>query len=262
MRSTGVQDFVVKRMVAPMRLALESRAPWEHVAMLAAQPILSMAPRGDGHPVLVLPMMFGNDLSTLPLRRFVASRGYAASAWEQGLNLGPRKGVFDACLARLVQLRRNYRQPVSLIGWSLGGLFARALALEAPDDVRLVICLGTPVRGSPSPGQIWRTYERVTGDPMGLPTHLGRLDQALPVPVTSIFSRSDGIVPWQDCIEPSGARSESVEIGSSHLGLGAHPLALYAIADRLAQPAAEWRPFDRSGVLSWFYRDSTRGGWI
>jgi pimeloyl-ACP methyl ester carboxylesterase len=256
----GLQDLVLKQMTAPMRLALEARAPWEHGVMLAAQPLLSMAPKGDGHAVLVLPMMFGSDLSTLPLRGFIAGRGYAPSAWDQGLNLGPRAGVFEACLERLQALRRTHGRRVSLIGWSLGGLFARALALQAPDDVRLVICLGTPIRSDPAPEKIWHLYEQFTGKRMGLPEHLSGLDQPLPVPASSIFSRSDGIVPWQASMQPHGPRSECIEVESSHLGLGVHPLALYAIADRLAQPEGQWRAFEPGGVLSWLYRNSARGG--
>lgn len=249
-------------MTAPLRLALEARAPWEHGAGLAAQPLLSLLPKGDGHPVLVLPLMFGNDLSTSPLRGFLDARGYVASTWDLGLNLGPRAGVFDACLARLRALRAEHGRPVSLIGWSLGGLFARALAFEAPDDVRLVISLGSPISGEPSPAQLWRTYEQVTGDPMGLPPHLADLARPLPVPSTSIYSRSDGIVPWQSSLESSGPRAESIEVESSHLGLGAHPLTLFAIADRLAQPPGQWRPFEPSGPLSWLYRDPERDGWF
>jgi len=262
MRTNRLQGAVLKQMTAPIRLALEARAPWEHGVMFAARPLLSMAPKGDGHPVLVLPMMLGSDLSTLPLRSFIAGRSYAASTWDQGLNLGPRSGVFVTCLERLRALRRSYGRRVSLVGWSLGGLFARALALEAPDDVRLVICLGTPISADPAPEKIWRLYQRFTGDSMGLPDHLTGLNRPLPVPSTSIFSRSDGILSWQDSVEPRGPSGESIEVESSHLGLGVHPLALYAIADRLAQPEGQWRPFDRNGLLSWLYPDPERKGWF
>jgi pimeloyl-ACP methyl ester carboxylesterase len=262
MKLDSLNDFVQRQMTAPLRFALEARAPWEHGAALAAQPLLAMLPKGDGHPVLVLPLMFGNDLSTLGLRGFLKARGYAASAWDLGVNLGPRSGVFDACLERLRALRARHGRPVSLIGWSLGGLFARALALEAPDDVRLVISLGTPISADPAPSQVWRLYEQITGDPMGLPSHLADLAQPLPVPSTSIFSRSDGIVPWQDSIQPAAPQAESIEVESSHLGLGAHPLTLLAIADRLALPPGQWRPFERNGLKSWLYRDPARDGWI
>jgi hypothetical protein len=256
------RDFprqLMQQMSAPLRLALEARAPWEFGAGVAAQPVLALAPKGDGHPVLVLPLMFGSDLNTLPLRQYIAGRGYAVSAWGHGINLGPRAGVFDACRERLAALFAEHGRAVSLVGWSLGGLYARALALAAPEQVRQVICLGTPVAADPRPADLWRTYERLTGDPMGLPPGLGDdLHGPLPVPTTSICSRSDGIVPWDQSVVPFGPNAENIEIVSSHLGLGVHPLALYAVADRLAQPAARWRAFRREGVLKWLYPEPNR----
>ncbi|WP_058554270.1 alpha/beta fold hydrolase [Thiohalocapsa sp. ML1] len=250
---------IFRTITAPLRLALEARAPWELGAGFAAQPLLTLAPKGDGHPVLVLPLMFGTDINTLPLRRFLAGRGYAASAWGQGLNLGPRAGVFEACRERLAALSDEGRQQVSLVGWSLGGLFARALALAAPAEVRQVICLGTPIAADPPPAALWRTYEQLTGDPMGLPPALGDLHGRLPVPATSIYSRSDGIVAWAQSREPDGPQAENIEVESSHLGLGVHPLTLYAVADRLAQPLGQWQPFRRDGLLGLLYPEPGRG---
>jgi pimeloyl-ACP methyl ester carboxylesterase len=252
-------ERLLSQLTAPLRLALEARAPWELGAGIAARPLLALAPKGDGHPVLVLPLMFGSDLNTLPLRGYLSGRGYAVSAWGQGINLGPRAGVFDACRARLEALFAGHRRPVSLVGWSLGGLYARALALAAPSLVRQVICLGTPIGGDPPPAAIWRIYERLTGDPMGLPPGLGDLHGPLPVPATSIYSRSDGIVPFEYSMEPGGAEAENIELESSHLGLGVHPLTLYAVADRLAQPLGRWQPFRRDGVLGLLYPEPARG---
>ena len=251
--SNRVADRLMQRLSAPMRLALEARAPWELGASIAAQPLLTRAPKGDGHPVLVLPLMFGSDLNTLPLRSFLAGRGYTVSAWGQGVNLGPRAGVFDACRRRVSELAEGYGRAVSLVGWSLGGLYARALALAALGEVRQVLTLGTPITGEPRPADLWRGYERLTGQPMGLPAGLGDLHGPLPVPTSSLYSRSDGIVPWEHSIIPSGAEAENIEVESSHLGLGVHPLTLYAIADRLAQPADAWQPFSREGLRAWLY---------
>lgn len=246
-------DVLLRTLTAPLRFALEARAPWEFGAGVAAQPLLTRAPKGDGHPVLVLPLMLGSDLNTLPLRTFLSSRGYLVSAWGQGINLGPRSGVFEACMKRLAELHDAYGQEVSLVGWSLGGLFARALAVAAPERVRQVICLGSPLAADPSPAELWRGYERMTGDPMGLPPGLGDLRGPLPVPETSIYSHTDGVVPWQHSrIEPS-ATAENIAVESSHLGLGGHPLILYALAERLAQPRGTWRPFRPDGMLSLLY---------
>jgi pimeloyl-ACP methyl ester carboxylesterase len=250
---------LMQQMTAPFRLALEARAPWELGASFAAQPLLGLAPKGDGHPVLVLPLMFGSDLNTLPLRRYLEGRGYAVSAWGQGVNFGPRSGVFEASRKRLASLFNERKQPVSLVGWSLGGLYARALALAAPAEVRQVICLGTPIAGDPAPAELWRTYERLTGDSMGLPPGLGDLHGPMPVPATSIYSRSDGIVSWSFSREPAGPQAENIEVESSHLGLGVNPLTLYAIADRLAQPLGQWQPFRRDGVLGWLYPEPHSG---
>jgi pimeloyl-ACP methyl ester carboxylesterase len=240
--------------LGPLRLALEGRAGWEFGALFAAQPWLAQSPRGDGHPVLVLPRFLGCDLSTQPLRDFLNRLGYRAEPWGLGVNLGPRAGVMDACLERLEHLHATHGRRVSLIGWSLGGLYARELAKEVPEQVRLVITLGSPFAGDQSdPAELWRLQERLTGEPAGLPLRHGPLDQAPPVPTTSILSRSDGIVHWTDSLEHEGPITENILVESSHLGLAFNPLCLHAIADRLAQPEGAWRPFERTGARAWLY---------
>jgi len=256
-------EFGTQRAPGLLRLALEFRAAWEYGATLAAQPLLSRARRGDGHPVLVFPGLVASDLSTKPLRRFLESLGHAAYPWEHGRNLGPREGILDGCLARLKELRRRHRKKVSLIGWSLGGLYARELAKLAPKDVRLDITLGTPFTGHPKATNAWRLYELVAGRKIGAPEIHEPLRVPPPVPTTSIYSRTDGVVAWPCCVEKEGPRAENIEVDASHLGLGLHPAVLYAIADRLAQPAGKWQPFDRSsGVRAWIYRDPRRRGWF
>ncbi|MBS1136188.1 MAG: hypothetical protein H6R11_142 [Proteobacteria bacterium] len=254
-------EFGLLRAPGVLRLALEWRVGWEYSAMLAAQPLLRLAPRGDGHPVLVFPGLLASDLTTLPLRRYLKSRGYAAYPWDLGFNLGPRQGVVEASLARLRELRRRHGRRVSLIGWSLGGLYAREFAKEAPDDVRSVITLGTPFTGHPKATNAWRLYEFTTGHKIGAPEIHEPLRKPPPVPTTSIFSRSDGVVAWQCSVEKDGPLTENIEVESSHLGLGLNAMSFYAIADRLAQPEGQWRPFDRSGVKAWIYRDPRRRGW-
>ena len=246
-----------------LRVALEWRVLWEYGAALATQPLLRRGPKGDGHPVMVFPGLVASDLSTQPLRQFLESLGYAAYPWEHGRNVGPREGLLDACLARLKALRKQHRKKVSLIGWSLGGLYARELAKLAPNDVRLVITLGTPFTGHPKATNAWRLYELVAGHKIGAPEIHEPLRVPPNVPTTSIYSRTDGVVAWQCCIEKEGPRTENIEVEASHLGMGLHPAAWYAIADRLAQPPGKWRPFDRgSGMRAWVYRDPRRPGWF
>ncbi len=241
-----------------VRLALECRAGLEYGAALAARPILRRLPRGDGHPVLVLPGLIAGDATTSPLRRFLAGLGYAPYGWQQGVNLGPRAGVLEGCLARLRALRREHGRRVSLIGWSLGGIYARELAKAAPGDVRLVITLGTPFTGHPKATNAWRLYELLAGHRIGAPEIHEPLRRPPAAPTTSIYSRSDGVVAWQCSVEHAGPRSESIEVEASHLGIGFNPLTLYAIADRLAQPEGKWRPFERRGLRRFLYRDPRR----
>jgi pimeloyl-ACP methyl ester carboxylesterase len=128
---------------------LEIRAFWEHYAALAMRPLWGAAARGDGHPVLVLPGLAAGDATTALMRRFLRSRGYAASGWDQGLNLGLREGVLERAHDRLRELWIEHGRSVSLIGWSLGGLYARELAKQSPELVRLVVTLGSPFTGHP-----------------------------------------------------------------------------------------------------------------
>jgi pimeloyl-ACP methyl ester carboxylesterase len=241
-------------------MLLEARALHELGAFVAALPLLSMAPRGDGHPVLVLPGLVASDASTGPLRSFLNGKGYAASGWQQGRNLGLRPGVQQSMVDLVEQMNDSHGRKISLVGWSLGGLYARQLAKMMPDRVRSVITLGSPFAGSPKSTNAWRVYEMASGrraDEEDL-RFGGHLSDPPPVPTTAIFSRSDGICAWQGCKEKTSAISESIEVESSHCGMGHHPAAVYAVADRLAQPEGQWQPFDRAGWRSLVFPDPHR----
>jgi hypothetical protein len=239
---------------------LEGRAVSELGAFLGALPLLSLAPRGDGHPVLVLPGLVASDASTRPLRSFLKNRGYAASGWRQGRNLGLRPGVQHAITDLVKELSDTHGRKVSLVGWSLGGLYARQLAKMMAEHVRQVITLGSPFAAGPKATNAWRVYEMASGRRADEEDARfgGSLSGTPPVPTTAIFSRSDGICAWQGCKEKTSATSESIEVESSHCGMGHHPAAVYAVADRLAQPEGQWKPFDRSGWRSLIYPDPNR----
>jgi pimeloyl-ACP methyl ester carboxylesterase len=235
-------------------LALEARAILELQAYFLSYPLLRRAARGDGHPVLVLPGLAAGDISTRPLRGYLKAQGYAAHGWKQGQNRGLRAGVEESLHERLKELADRYQRKVSVIGWSLGGIYARDLARTHPDLVRQVITLGSPFAGSPKATNAWRLYEFLSG--RTVEQELGRLPEMRtppPVPATSIYSRTDGVVAWQTCLEEAGDTTENIEVEASHCGLGHHPAVLYAIADRLAVPEGEWWPFDRSGPWRHFY---------
>ena len=239
-------------------LALEGRAPWELGAALASFPLLRGGPRGDGHPVVVFPGLAASDLSTLPLRAFLVERGYRPHGWQLRFNLGPRGGVLEASLDRVREIRRASGRKVSLIGWSLGGIYAREIAKLAPDEVRCVITLGTPFTGNPRANNAWRIFELASGRSLDDLEEIRRVRETPPVPTTAVFSRSDGIVAWPCCVQESGPLAESIEVTASHIGMGMNPVAWYAIADRLAQHEGRWQPFHREGWRSWIFRDPYR----
>src|SRR3954470_5442557 len=168
---------------------LEGRAIHEFGAFLGALPLLSLAPRGDGHPVLVLPGLVASDGSTRALRSFLSGKGYAVSGWRQGRNYGLREGVQHAMVDLVQELSDRHGRKISLVGWSLGGLYARQLAKMMPDRVRQVITLGSPFAGSPKATNAWRVYEMARGrradeedDRFG-----GALSETPPVPTTAIY---------------------------------------------------------------------------
>jgi len=222
-------------------LLLELRAIWELTAFFASYPMLRMAARGDGHPVLVLPGLAASDLSTRPLRRYLSDQGWSAHGWKLGQNHGPRPGAEERMQQRLAELFARHERKVSVIGWSLGGIFARELARRFPADVRQVITLASPFR-APSASSVARFYRR--GRRNGTrPEPRAPLGAPLSVPSSSLYSRSDGVVAWRSCLQDEGPLAENIEVRSSHCGMGHHPGALLVIADRLAQPEGAWRPY-------------------
>jgi pimeloyl-ACP methyl ester carboxylesterase len=240
------------------KLLLEARAPFEYAASLMAAPWLLSAPRGDGHAVLVYPGLLASDLSTRPLRRLLRTLGHDARGWDQGRNLGARSGVFDDALQRLRAVRAETGRNVSLVGWSLGGLYAREIAKMAPEIVRVVVTLGSPFTGPRDASNARRAYEWLQRGRTQSTHRHEDLRTPPPVPTTSIYTRADGIVAWQCSVETPGPMAENIEVQASHTGLGVNPLALYALADRLAQPEGAWRPFDRSGARRLLYPDPQR----
>jgi pimeloyl-ACP methyl ester carboxylesterase len=146
----------------PLLVLLEGRAPWEYAAMLAAMPWLRRLPRGDGHPVIVYPGLGATDLTHRAAARVPADLGYSAYPWKQGFNFGPRHGVLEAACATPAGIAARHDDKVSLIGWSLGGIYAREMAKE-PELARCVITLGTPFTGHPRATNAWRFYEWSAG---------------------------------------------------------------------------------------------------
>jgi pimeloyl-ACP methyl ester carboxylesterase len=232
-------------------LSEPTRAAADFGLFLASRPALQRLPHGDGHPVLVLPGLMADDMSTRVLRRVLRRLGYRVHGWRLGRNIGPTEACVIGMQKRIDDLSERYGEPISLIGWSLGGIFARDLARRTPDSVRQVITLGSPFRlthaGQSRATKVFDRYSHLHVEHRTLP--LESESTPMPVPSTSIYSHLDGIVHWSTCLDTPGERCENIAVMASHLGLGHHPAAIYAIADRLAQPVGTWKPFRAPLVL-------------
>jgi pimeloyl-ACP methyl ester carboxylesterase len=235
-------------------LALEPRGIFGFAQLIAGAPFLARAPRGASHAVIVLPGLGATDRSTVAIRRYLSLLGYQATGWNRGRNIRPAGADLPAVAAQIRSLREATGTPVSLVGWSRGGIIAREAARLAPDATRMVVTLGSPFAapGASNVGAVWR---RLTGEafPAQTKEQMRALAEPMPVPSTSIYSRSDGVVAWQACLQPKGPQSENVELRGSHLGLGFNPAALWVIADRLAQPLGGWAPFRPSPSVTAFF---------
>src|SRR5277367_5300643 len=236
-------------------LLAEMRSIFEFNASLMMSPLLLRAPKGDGHPVLALPGFLASDLSMAPMRRYLKELGYDAHAWQMGRNLGGLTRVRAALRERLAEIHASTGRKVTVIGWSLGGVYARDLALHAPDMVRYVVTLGSPFANDIRATNATRLYEALSGETVGENSELRTaIAGDLPVPTTSIYSRTDGIVNWRTCLVRPSETAENIEVHlASHIGLGVNAAALWALADRLAQAEGVFRQFDRSGPFAIAY---------
>ena len=236
-------------------LLAEARGIFELNASLLLSPLLLSAPRGDGHPVLTLPGFLASDLSMAPMRRYLKELGYDSRGWQMGRNIGGVARLRAALLARLTEIHAETGRKVSVIGWSLGGVYARDLALQAPAMVRSVVTLGSPFANDVTATNATRLYELLSGETAeSFPELRSAISGDLPVPATSIYSRSDGVVNWQTCRLRPSATAENIEIYlASHVGLGVNPAALWAVADRLAQAEGRFTQFSRRGPFAIAY---------
>lgn len=234
------------------------RSAADFVTLLAAAPWLARAPRGDGHPVLVLPGLLATDASTLPLRRYLRYLGYPVHGWKLGRNRGPTPAVVAGLPSAVERLAQQHSQPITIIGWSLGGIYARRLTRATPDLIRQVITLGSPFAMTDSnQSHAIGTLNRHAHGHVDDEQHLLRprpTSGPIPVPSTSIYSKSDGIVAWQACREDPGPQRESIAVPCSHLGFGHNPAVLWLVADRLAQQSGHWHPFTAPRALRALYR--------
>ena len=233
-----------------------SRAAFEASLLPMGLGLLSRVPAGDGHPVLVIPGFTASDLSTAPLRKFLQTKNYAVLPWQLGRNWGSINSVLPQIEQRLQDIAEEYGEKVSIVGWSLGGIYAREVARALPDLTRQVITLGSPFGGSAHGCNVIWVYDAITGERIKLRStdFFSEIKEPPPVPSTAVYTKTDGVAAWRTCIELESDWTDNIEVMGSHCGLGFNPVVYYAIADRLALPEDEWAPFDRSRWRRLLYR--------
>lgn len=229
-------------------LLAEMRAPLEMATLVPALPMLMRAPRGDGHHVVAIPPFGAGDVFTTVLRTYLSLLGYHVHKWGSREILALHR-LKTVAVKRLDEITTEVGGRVSLIGHSLGGIYAREVTRAAPQHVRQVITVGSPFAGDLKSNVVWPMYEAATGTRIrSIPRDvLARMSEPLPVPSTAIYSRTDGVVSWRACIDAEAEMAENVEVPGGHVALLHNPAVFYVIADRLAQPEGAHRPFEPSG---------------
>jgi hypothetical protein len=225
-------------------------------------PPIGFLPQGDGAPVLVLPGFTTDDGATAVLRRVVSDHGFWVAPWSLGRNIGPTRQIVDGMRSLLLEIASLHGRPVSLVGVSLGGVYARALAREFPRQVSQIVSLGSPYRllstDRTTVHAIWDYLKPYHEDDLSLFDAHEDARDPLSVPATSIYSRSDGIVPWEASIDRTGLdapnpSAENIEVYGTHVGMCVNPAAIYALIDRLVKVGLPWRPFQPPPVIrSWY----------
>ncbi len=244
---------------------LEWRALLEMAMLPGSWPLLMRSPRGDGHPVLLLPGFMADEATLAPLRWFLSMLGHDVQSWGFGRNVGFQARHATALEQKIRHLHHAAGRRVSLVGWSLGGVFALYGAHQASDCVRQVVTLGSPVSvddsGSQSPAMVKALY-RLVAHPLGPGVHVAqprvkKLRQRVlpPVPTTCLYSLTDGVVPPQEAtLDGDPALHENIRVLGSHSGLGFNPMVLAIVAQRLAQAEGHWQPFKPEGWMGLAYQ--------
>lgn len=212
----------------------EFALPLDALKFAFEAPQLIGAPRGDGRPVMLLPGYYASELSMIPLKGFLGQLGYDVSHWGLGRNLGDVGGYADHLAA---QFQEESNEPVTLIGWSLGGAISRRLAREYPGLIREIITMGTPVGGVPRDGMAGQRYSRENGadmDDLEASLHQRNL---VPItqPLTVIYSDNDGVVPSSIAVDHYNDHARHVKVDSTHMSMGVSANIWRIIADTLAE---------------------------
>ena len=200
---------------------------------------LARQPRGDGRVVFVLPGLGGNDASTVPIRGYLRGIGYDARGWGLGINTGDIRSFVVAMIRQLEPLVAERGAPLPLVGWSLGGVVSREVARERPGLVEQVITFGSPIRGGPKYTRVGAAYEARGIDVDEIARMIDQRNATRPirVPVTAMYTKGDGVVSWESCIDHVTPNARNIEVHTTHLGLGLHHRVYVEVARALARGA-------------------------
>jgi pimeloyl-ACP methyl ester carboxylesterase len=245
-------------MVPPPHIGLAvteaHRALAEFASLMYTRRFLERMPKGDGHAVVLLPGFLGDDGYNAPLRKYLRKLGYDSVGWAQGRNLGPRGDLLDRALDYISDLAERTGGKVSLVGHSLGGIYARELAKEIPERIRQVVSLGSPFGEGRDTGSYPRRLFSALNPDENITIEQHTLTEPPPVPTTAVYSRGDGVTAWQTCIqEGSYPQAQNIQVWGSHCGLTINPMVWFLLGERLAQPDDDWQPFRSSNWRRLFY---------
>jgi pimeloyl-ACP methyl ester carboxylesterase len=201
------------------------RGNWGEIAWNVARLLATFRKRGprgptDGQPVLVIPGFLCGDQTTFSLRREFARAGFRVHGWKQGWNMGAKPDTLEKLRTRIEKL--GHDRPIVMVGWSLGGLFAREYARYHPGQVKAVITLGSPFSGDPRQNNVWKLYELVARHPVDEPP-VPRITDKPPVPHLAIWSRRDGLIAPRSARGLDHERDEEVELDCHHMAFGISP---------------------------------------
>ncbi len=230
------------------------RALAEFAGLMYTRRFLDRMPRGDGHGIILIPGFLGDDGYNAPLRRYLNKLGYHAVGWEQGRNLGPRGDLLERFLEYVQGVARETGGKVTLVGHSLGGIYARELAKETPDDVRQVLSLGSPFGEGRDTGAYPRRLFSALNPDENVTIEQHALTEPPPLPTTAVFSKEDGVVNWLTCYQDGNHdHVQNIQVWGSHCGLTINPMVWFLLAERLSQPVDDWKPFKSNTWRRLFY---------
>jgi len=230
------------------------RAAAEFASLMFTRRWLRRMPKGDGHGVVVMPGFLGDDGYNAPLRRYLNKLGYASIGWEQGRNLGPRGDLLERAVEHIVDHANNTGGKVTLIGHSLGGIYARELAKEIPDQVRQVISLGSPFGEGRHTGSYPSRLFSIMNPDEEITVDQQLLVEPPPVPTTAVYSKEDGVVNWLTCFQHGRhQQAQNIQVWGSHCGLTINPMVWFLLAERLSQAEDDWQRFRSSSWRRLFY---------